>query len=178
MDCSAFKKRHSQYVDDVLTGEQAEAMWAHMQVCADCAAHDARIRRAMFLVRNVGRVEPRRDFSERLQRRLEFERKRQPVAMAAGPGVRSFSIAAAAIVVVGALVTGIANGTWRESSPPRLPAVVAFPQATLDSTTAPAVVAAMSAGMAVWPALWIAEEAPIRYASSMPYASNASMERR
>lgn len=54
---------------------------------------------------------------------------------------------------------------------PRLPAVVALPPAALDSATAPAIVAAMSAGMAVWPALWLAEEAPFQYAT---YASRSA----
>ena len=167
MDCPAFRTKHTPYVDGVLSGEDADAMRKHMRSCEPCASHDARIRRALFLVRNIPTVEPAADFQERLFRRLKGERARIANArhLPAGPSVRAFAASAASLIFIGILTVGGLQWFREDGEPPRLPAVVVQPPARLDSLTAPAIVAAMSAGMAVWPALWIAEEAPFRYVS-------------
>ncbi len=178
MDCSAFRKKHTTYVDDALTGELADAMEMHIRSCESCAAHDARIRRALFLVRNIPRLEPTGDFRERLFNRIESEQAswksdhRPP-----GLSVRAFAASAVSLIAIIAIAAAGAEWRRRVEQLPRLPAVVALPPSTPGSASAPAMVAAMSAGMAVWPALWLAEEAPFRYASdaSRP-ASNATTQ--
>ncbi|MBV6520042.1 MAG: hypothetical protein MNPFHGCM_00146 [Gemmatimonadaceae bacterium] len=165
MHCSAFRKQHSVYLDDVLSGEQREAMRAHVRSCERCATHDVRIRRAVLLARNIATVEASEDFGRRLAARIR--REREPIALL--PQSRRVAVwcgaAAASLVLVVGVLASLTTGD-AQSEPPRLPAVVASAQAVLDTATAPAIVAAMSAGMVVWPALLIAEEAPLRFASS------------
>jgi anti-sigma factor RsiW len=113
MDCSAFRKKHLLYVDEVLSGEQADAMQAHMRSCRLCAAYDARIRRALFLVRNMPRLEPAADFQDRLFRRIEKEQRRwttQKSARPAGPSVGAFVASATSLILIGAMA--MAASEW------------------------------------------------------------------
>jgi anti-sigma factor RsiW len=155
---------HTSYVDGVLSDEHADAMQTHTRSCEACAASDARIRRALFLVRNIPRIEPSADFQERLFRRIGDEHARQSHGLPNGPSVRAFAVSAISLIFIGVLATKWQGPT---AETPRLSAVVSYLPATLDSVTAPALMAAMLAGMAVWPALWLAEEAPFRYASDV-----------
>ena len=153
-------------------------MLAHIRSCQLCAAHDARIRRALLLVWNIRQVEPAEDFQARLFRRIQDEQQGWTRAGAgpSGPTVGTFAAAAVSLIVIGAMAIGVGEWRGRPTLPPRLPAVIALAPATLDSATAPALVAAMSAGMAVWPALWLAEEAPFRYVSEVSRYAHISLQ--
>lgn len=165
MDCRVFRKQHAAFVDDVLPGVQAMAMRRHLQSCDACAALDARIRRAVLLMRNLPQIEPSAAFEERLRQRLTSERSRgrdsSPVCRPGAGVIVAYSLGLASVAAIALLATS------RSHDPPtipQLPAVVALPPAELDSTTAPAIVASMSGGMPMWPALWLAEQASLRYA--------------
>lgn len=168
MDCPAFRRNHSAYVDEVLPGATAAAMREHARVCRECALHDTKIRRALLVVRNLSVITPSKEFSQQLQRRIDSER-----AKGVNRSIERQMRPSAAVLLLGsgvvvAVTLSIAASRSRESQsqPPVLPAVIALPPATLDSSTAPAIMASMSAGMPVWPALWLAEQAPFRYASN------------
>lgn len=165
MDCREFRKKHVGFVDNTLPGVDVDAMRRHVDACPSCAAHDASVRRALLVVRNVTPIEPSREFSRRLAQRLDQERARtrQMPALARGPGVGTFIGMAASVVAIGVMSATAIDRFSGDREPARLPAVVALPPAQLDSTTAPAVVASMSTGMLAWPALWLAEQAPLHF---------------
>lgn len=164
MDCKTFRKHHALFVDEQISGVMAAAMYSHARGCPACAAHDARIRRALLLARNLPRVDVSADFATRLRHRIETEKGRGVTA--AETHRRWPRFAAMAVAGLGFLaVFAVRRSAEEMRDPPRLAGVVALPPATLDSTTAPAIVASMSAGMPVWPALWLAERAQFRYAS-------------
>lgn len=143
-------------------------MGAHLLSCATCAVYDARIRRALFLVRNIPRIQASADFEKRLERRIQQERAEKTFRSLRAPTPRRLMALAAASVLAAGLTVQWLERSWSAKSPPRLPPVLAFRPAVLDSVTAPAIVAAMSAGMVAWPVLWLAEEASFRFASVGP----------
>ena len=167
MDCRSFRKHHVAYVDDTLPGVLVDEMQRHLAACATCAAYDARIRRALFLAHNLPTVDVSANFSARLAARLEQERRRpaRVVPGLRGPGLGAFSAIAASLIAIGVVSMNVLEQVGQDAETPVLPAVVAVAPAPLDSTTAPAFVASMSTGMPVWPALWIAEQAPLHFAS-------------
>ena len=167
MDCRSFRKNHVGFVDDTLSGLLSREMQIHLAACTVCAAYDARIRRALFLARNITPVDVSPAFASRLAARLEQERQRPAgiVPGLRGPGIGAFSAIAASLIAIGVVSINLLERATETSRVPTLPAVVALPTTQLDSTTAPALVASMSTGMPVWPALWIAEQAPLRFAA-------------
>jgi hypothetical protein len=167
MDCQAFHRNHSLYVDELLSGVSARAMREHARLCTECAAHDAKIRRALLLVRNLPVVRPSTEFSTRLKWRIDQERmKGHYWSSVSGPQGWGRAFYSGGVLLAIALTWAAFEGLSATSDPvPRLPGVVARPPAVLDSMTAPAILASMSAGMPVWPALWLAEQAPFRYVS-------------
>lgn len=167
MDCRAFRKRHLAFVDDTLPGVEVERMHEHRQSCDACAAWDHRIRRSLLVARNhLSTIEPSADFGRRLALRLE--RERVPVVLGATGGMFRWSgVAAVLLVVVVVSASALALGGERGSSGlARLPTVVleaggatASMRTPLPNAT-PAYLATMSTGMAILPALMLAEEIP------------------
>jgi len=160
MYCREFRKKHLAFIDDTLPGVDIVVMREHLVACPSCARLDSDIRRALLLVRNA-------NFTARLTDRIGRERRRPPFAVAGmhGPGMGVFTALAAVLVVVGIASTAVMD-RMRGATIPQLPAVVAMPPVQLDSTTAPAMVASMSTGMLAWPALWLAERAPMHFAKA------------
>ena len=70
MDCREFCDQHVAFVDDTLAGIELVRMQRHLTECESCAKHDAKIRRALLLFRNLPSIEPSADFSQRLEARL------------------------------------------------------------------------------------------------------------
>lgn len=166
MDCRTFRKEHFAFVDDVLPGVKHVAMEQHVRACAECARHDVSVRRSLLLFRNLPAIEPSRDFTSQLHAKLEMERRRGLIPMPAfrGPGTRTFVAAAASVVAVGLLALSSRTGVL-PSTIPALPGVVAMQpeDVTALAVATPAFVTSISMGMPVWPALLIAEEAPVRF---------------
>ena len=93
MDCRGFRSKHVAFVDDFLSGEEVVAMQRHLLECEQCAAHDAKVRRALLVFRNLPTVEPSSDFYTRLRARIESERTAafaRPTIAARGPGIGTF----------------------------------------------------------------------------------------
>jgi hypothetical protein len=121
-------------------------------------------------VRNhLSPIEPSSDFSERLSARLERERHdpARSVALFGSTSWTSFAAMCGGVVTIGLLAIAV-------DSPPgtagavRLPAVVLeatprqlMPHSPLPDAT-PVFVATVSTGMAILPALLLAEEVPFR----------------
>lgn len=173
MDCRSFRRNHLAYLDDTLPGVQMAEMRDHMQNCTRCARQDAAVRRSLLLLRNVPAIQPSRDFNERLQRRLSLESARTPRHEAAfrGPSLAVFAGTAASVVTLGALGAMLLGApSSAQANYPRLPAVVAYPSVVVDgpseSLSMPAFVASMSTGMPVWPALLLADEGSVRFATA------------
>jgi len=112
--------------------EELVAMQRHVAECAACAGHDATIRRALLLFRNMAPIEPSAEFADRLQARLRAERRRQrDRALRAGyggPGFGTFTALAAGAIAAGFVVISAFEG---RPTPPALalsPLVVAAVQ--------------------------------------------------
>ncbi|HSA55275.1 MAG TPA: zf-HC2 domain-containing protein [Gemmatimonadaceae bacterium] len=174
MDCRLFSRNHLAYLDDTLPGVQMAEMREHMLECRRCARQDAAVRRSLLLLRNVPTIRPSQGFNERLQQRLSMEaaRSRRTDTTFRGPSLAVFAGTAASVVTLGALGAMFfgAPGNAQVSYPPRLPAVVAYPAVVIDgpseSISMPAFVASMSTGMPVWPALLLADEGSVRFATA------------
>jgi hypothetical protein len=180
MNCREFRRKHDAYVDDTLSGVEQEAMERHRRLCVRCARLDTRVRRALLLVRNLPPVELSRGFDERLRLRLIQER----ALIAAGRvvhgsspldvgGWRPLSISTYTAIAAGLLaVVGLTTtmGLLRRSEPsaiPMAPVVASLPEPEPSALATPAMVASMPAGMPVWPAVFVAQQAPWHLASEV-----------
>jgi anti-sigma factor RsiW len=177
MDCRTFHRKHLAYVDDTLPGIDVVAMRRHVRECERCARHDAKIRRALLLARNLPMIQPSADFQARLQARLQREKAMAaltPAHMpyAHGPGMRSFFAVAASVVAVGYLALAL----LARFDPPReialAPVVATEPEPTFIENVAPplplatpALVTSVSAGVPVWPVMFLADQAPVHFAT-------------
>jgi anti-sigma factor RsiW len=167
MDCREFCDQHLAFVDDTLAGIELVRMQRHLAECESCAKHDAKIRRALLLFRNLPSIEPSADFSQRLEARLRsFERDE----LFAAP--RSMKGAAMTAAVASAIMLGyIGTMLYPSDAPGDLvmpPVVASTPELELTPITSstPAIVASVSAGLSIWPAALFAEQAPVRFAHS------------
>jgi hypothetical protein len=173
MDCRSFKRKHLGYLDDTLPGFEVAAMQKHLRECTVCAQQDASVRRSLLVVRNLPPIRPSEGFSDRLKHRLVMEGSGNPYSepIFRGPSVRAFVGVASALLFVGALSVAVSETSRPHDAYPRLPAVVVvtgLPAARLvdSELAAPAFVASMSMGMPMWPALLLAEEGSLRFASA------------
>ena len=173
MDCKAFRKNHLAFVDDTLPGVEVVRMHAHLRVCAACAALDLRVRRSLMVVRShLSNIEPSVDFGSRLSARLELERASQRAGLPRAPSFQWGGLAVMGtvlgIVVIVVLAAGVATeapqvGTRRVVEGAPLSHDFAQPISLPNAT--PAFMASVSTGMAILPALMLAEEVPVRRVS-------------
>jgi anti-sigma factor RsiW len=169
MDCREFCDQHLAFVDDTLAGIELVRMQRHIAECEACAKQDAKIRRALFLVRNLSPIEPSPDFTRRLEVRLQESHNEDLLALTQ----RNLRRGAIAATVASALMLGYIGTTlYRADSSPRdllMPPVIAtIPEAELTpiTTSTPAIMASVSAGLTIWPAALFAEQAPVSFAHS------------
>ncbi len=174
MNCREFRRKHDAYIDDTLSGVDLDGMARHRRLCERCSQLDTRVRRALLLARNLPTIQPSADFGARLQARLDAERTnigtmRQTQMDTAPNRMRMLSPGTYAIVagvIVAAGVAGAAMMAGQRQQVIRLAPVVAM-RSELEPTalSAPAMVAAMPAGMPFWPAVFVAQQAPWHFAS-------------
>jgi anti-sigma factor RsiW len=168
MDCREFCDQHVAFVDDTLAGIELVRMQRHLAECEICAKHDAKIRRALLLFRNLPSIEPSIDFSERLEARLRSSQNND-LFVATQRNLRRGAIAA---TVASAVMLGYIGTTLFQPDTPRdlmMPPVVASipePELTPITTSTPAIFASVSAGLTIWPAALFAEQVPVRFARS------------
>lgn len=172
MDCREFRRNHVAFVDDLLPGIDLVRMQRHVIECAKCAHHDTMVRRALLVVRNMPRIEPSPDFSERLHARI---RALEPVRHSADhtllrPGMGTFAAMTTGMVAAGMLTMATLGGLGGDGRDHVLPPVVAsIPASSPDAFSpipAPAMVASASTGIALWPAVMAVEQAPRYFAAA------------
>ncbi len=167
MDCREFHKTHSAFIDDTLSGIELVGVQRHIAECEECAKHDAIVRRSLLLFRNLPRIEPSADFSERLSVRI-----RELKDAEAAPVFHHSRVFAATIAVSSALMLGYIASSLRDVDSSRdivfPPVVASIPEQGLVTITtpAPALVASVPAGLPIWTAALYAELAPIHFASA------------
>ena len=172
MNCREFRRKHDEYLDDTLSAVEMDAVSAHLRGCARCARQDTRVRRGLVLARNLPRIAPSPAFGARLQERLTHEHDSRASAgsyLQAGPrGTMGRRLAsgttaiAAGMLAAAALTYGVMR---RAPDPIRMDPVVATRSEVEPSLATPAMVASMSTGMVVWPAVYVAQQAPWHFAS-------------
>ena len=167
MDCKAFARLHSGFLDDTLPGVQRAAMREHLSSCARCANRDAEVRRALLVLKNLPPIEVSEGFQDRLRARIAAESAAPARQPKADTGLMKWAAAAALLIAV----VGVRNwpGWNGEVTPSRLPAVVTSVPAMVEGAideSAPAYMASMSTGIPMWPALMLAEEGPLRFAAT------------
>jgi len=180
MNCREFRRKHDAYIDDTLSGVDQEAMERHRRLCARCARLDTRVRRALLLVRNLPAIELSRGFDERLRMRLMRERTLIAAGRAAhgtSPqdvgGWRPLSMSTYTAIAAGLLaVVGLATtmGLLSSGEPAEIrlaPVVASLPEPEPSALATPTMVASMPAGMPVWPAVFVAQQAPWHFASDV-----------
>ena len=139
-----------------------DEMHRHLETCARCSRHDTAVRRSLMLVRSLPRIEPSADFMARLNSRLrELQGVRDArVPIRAAYGFSSGTFAAVAAVL--ALIAYLALEASRFGRPAELtlpPVVATAPESPPSLLADPVFVASLSAGMPVWPAVLMADQA-------------------
>jgi hypothetical protein len=169
MDCRTFHARHVGFVDDVLPGIEIVEMQRHIAECGPCARHDASIRRALLVFRNMPTIECSPGFTERVNERVRSLRSAPqagPASFFAG-GSKLVALAAA-----GAFAIAGMSFLTRSDAPLTHPPVVAMEPAeeiapVEESLMAShAMLASVSTGIPIWPAALMAEQAEIQFANS------------
>jgi hypothetical protein len=174
MNCREFRSKHDAYVDDTLSGVDLDAMALHRQLCERCSQLDTRVRRALLIARNIPMIQPSAAFSRRLQARLDAERNSGEVRFRndgtfASSGRSMFGgryavVMTGVLMVAGVAVTFAMTNT-REDVIHMSPVVATLPETELSPLTTPTMVASVSAGMPMWPAVFVAQQAPWHFAS-------------
>jgi len=168
MDCREFCEQHLAFVDDTLPGIELVRMQRHIAECEGCAKQDAKVRRALLLFRNLPSIEPSADFTTRLEARLKTCQEDQLVMTQRNLRRGAIAATIASVLMLGYIGTTLFN----QPVAPRdmvLPPVVATapePELTPITTSAPAIVTSVSAGLTIWPAALFAEQVPVRFAHS------------
>ena len=169
MDCREFCDQHVAFVDDTLAGIELVRMQQHLAECECCAKHDAKIRRALLLFRNLPSIELSAGFSQRLEARLR-ECDSDHLLAATQRNLRRGAIAAtlASAVMLGYIGTTLYHHTDAPRDLVMAPVVATMPEPELTpiTTSTPAIVASVSAGLTIWPAALFAEQAPVGFAHS------------
>jgi hypothetical protein len=164
MDCRRFRDQHLAFLDDAMSSVETVAMQRHIAECDRCARHDTAVRRGLLLFRNMPVIEPSADFGERLDARIREACALDRLRAAAerpmqAPGLGLFAATAAGVLAASLLA--VTTLDWNKTSIVELPPVVAtLPAHELSPMADPAIVASVSAGMPVWPAAMLVEEAP------------------
>lgn len=175
MNCREFKAKHVSFVDDILAGVELVEMRQHINECDACARHDAKIRRALMLVRSLPTVEVSPGFTARLEARLA----ETLVTPLEGRPIRK-RIAAAAMIAAAGMIGYIGATLYNVESPRDLimaPVIASFPESEIAPIASPAatLVASAPAGLAIWPAALLAEQAPVHFAHAQ--FTNAGLTR-
>jgi hypothetical protein len=175
MNCREFRRKHDGYIDDTLSGVDLDRMEHHRRLCEACAQLDTRVRRALLVARNLPTIEVSSAFSERLQARLEKERAvlapyralhdqshmRRLTHLSAG----TYAVMAAGMLAAAGLA-GVAMWPTGSEDVIRLaPVVASQPEPEASTLVTPTMVAAVPAGMPLWPAVFVAQQASYHFAS-------------
>jgi hypothetical protein len=175
MDCREFRRNHVAFVDDLLPGIDLVRMQRHVLECDSCSRHDTMIRRTLLVVRNMPRINVSAGFSNRLHAKIRALQAsgagRGDARVHAREGFGTFAAVAAGVMAAGLLTFAVMSHSGSMSRDVVLPPVVAsLPADMMDAAPspipAPAMVASASTGIALWPAVMVAEQAPLHFAAA------------
>ena len=166
MDCLEFRNQYLAYVDQTLPPPAQSAAALHLASCRLCARHDLAMRRGLLVLRNLPPVEPSPDFFDRLTTTLHrMERAEERASRYRGPGLGSFAAAAAGVVGIGFLAAVAFNWTSQARNLALAPVIASAPAVAPYPATNSSFVASASAGLPIWPAAMLVDQAPVRFAS-------------
>ena len=140
-------------------------MREHIRECATCARHDMVVRRSLMLVKSLPTIEPSPDFQARLEARLRSTRFETPRTRS----LRISYVAFTAIAAVLAFVAVFGLAAMRRAQPQIIrlsPVVASVPEIESSPLAATTLVAAVPTGMSVWPAIMVANDAPIQFVAT------------
>lgn len=171
MDCREFRTKHVAFVDDLLSAVEMDAMQRHLTVCSKCSRQDTRVRRSLMLVRSLPPIETSPDFMNRLNARIDAlgPIDRSDVVASPrfhAPAVGTFAALAAGIAAVAYMA--IQTNNYFVAPQPNLitPAASSVSEALLaPAMPNAALVASVPTGIPVWPAVLMAGQSPVRFAS-------------
>jgi hypothetical protein len=165
MDCREFRSRHVAFVDDTLPMMQMEAMLRHLRTCTRCARHDTAVRRSLLVVRNLPEIEPSADFMARLNQRLsELHVSRELPPPTSTSSLLRFAAIAAGLAIASYVSLDVMSR--RAPAEIRLaPVIASVPEQMPSPVNDAAFVASMSAGIPVWPAVLMLDQAPMHMAN-------------
>ena len=168
MDCREFCDQHLPFVDDTLAGIELVRMQRHLAECEACARHDAKIRRALLLFRNLPSIEPSADFSRRLESRLKACQAEQLASTQRNLRFGAFAAALASVVMIGYIAATLYDHANVSNDLVMAPVVATMPEPEFTPITnsTPAIVASTPAGLTIWSAALFAEQVPVRFAHS------------
>ena len=166
MDCLEFRNQYLAFVDQTLPPAAQSAADLHLITCSVCARHDLAMRRGLVVLRNLPSVQPSSDFYVKLTTTLHrMERAEQHASRYRGPGLASFAAAAAGVVGIGFLAAVAFNWTAQSRNLALAPVVARTPAVAPYPSTNSRFVASASAGLPIWPAAMMVDQAPVRFAS-------------
>ncbi len=168
MDCRDFCDQHVAFVDDTLAGVELVRMQRHIAECESCAKHDAKIRRALLVFRNLPSIEPSAGFSQRLEARLKESHNDHLVMTPRNLRRGAIAATLASAVMLGYIGTTLYHHTDAPRDVVMAPVFATVPEPELlpITTSTPAIVTSVSAGLTFWPAAMFAEQVPVRFAHS------------
>jgi hypothetical protein len=168
MDCREFSDQHLAFVDDTLPGIELVRMQRHIVECEGCAKQDAKVRRALLLFRNLPSIEPSADFASRLEARLKTCQEDQLALTQRNLRRGAIAATLASAIMLGYIGNTLFNQPTTSHDIVLPPVVATAPEAELTpiTTSAPAIVTSVSAGLTIWPVALFAEQAPVRFAHS------------
>ena len=167
MRCREFREQHSDYMEGTLPASAHDAMCAHAVTCDACARHDAAMRRGLMVLRSLPEIYPTPNFYERPACRLgQVDRADAHSAAYRGPGLGSFVVGAAAIIAAGLSIVALSNTVPSPRSLSLPPVVAMRPAIPLPSVSSSGFAASAAVGLPVWPAVMMAEQAPVHFASA------------
>ena len=167
MDCLEFRNQYLAFVDQTLPPAEQSAADLHLATCSICARHDLAMRRGLMVLRNLPSVEPSSDFYDRLTNTLhKMERAEAHASRYRGPGLGVFAAAAAGVVGIGFMAAVAFNWTAQARNLALAPVVARSPAIVSPYPVAnSSFVASASAGLPMWPAAMLVDQAPVRFAS-------------
>ena len=176
MNCREFRRKHDAYVDDTLSGVELDGMANHRRTCERCAQLDTRIRRALLVAHNLPTIEPSAAFTERLQARLRAERmsavsfvdQSEPSYLVRRwypLSASAFTALAAGVLAAAGLAVAVSLSDSHDDVIRLTPVVASRPEVEPSVLMPPTMVAAMPAGMPLWPAVFVAQQAPWHFAN-------------
>jgi putative zinc finger protein len=176
MDCREFRTKHVAFVDDLLSAVDMDAMQRHLTTCSGCSRQDTRVRRGLMLVRSLPPIETSPDFMRRLNERIAdmgpVPRSDRVAASWYLPSVGAFAMFAVGVVAVAYMAVETTHYFAPVQDLPAAPLVADAPDFSGASAIANAAfVASVPTGIPVWPAVLVAGQSPMHFAS-MQFSEN------